>query len=194
MDDVSSERPALALASSAAQDTQKVTLDELLADHAPVIWRFLRRLGLAPPDAEDATQQVFMIAARKIQRIQPQHARSFLYGAALRVARNVRRGQQRRREVDGEFVEPADESDRGPEALAELAQARALLDFLLDQLAPKLRRALVLAEIEQLGVTEIARVEGIPVGTAASRLRLARDQFRSKLRKVADRNPFARRS
>ena len=49
---------------------------------------------------------------------------------------------------------------------------------------------LVLAEIEQLEVPEIAALEGLPVGTAASRLRVAREQFRVLLEAARDRNPF----
>ena len=43
------------------------------------------------------------------------------------------------------------------------------------------QRVLVLAEINELPVAEIADLEGIPVGTAASRLRLARERFRTLL-------------
>jgi DNA-directed RNA polymerase specialized sigma24 family protein len=49
---------------------------------------------------------------------------------------------------------------------------------------------LVLAEIEQLEVPEIAKLEGVPVGTATSRLRVARQQFRSLLEAARHRNPF----
>ena len=49
----------------------------------------------------------------------------------------------------------------------------------------------LLAEMEQLEVPEIAVLEGIPVGTAASRLRAARQQFRVLLEAERDRNPFS---
>jgi RNA polymerase sigma-70 factor (ECF subfamily) len=71
-----------------------------------------------------------------------------------------------------------------------LAEAWRLLDALLAKLPDKLRRALVLAEIEGLEVAEIAELERIPVGTAASRLRRARERFRSALAKEHSRNPF----
>jgi RNA polymerase sigma-70 factor, ECF subfamily len=58
-------------------------------------------------------------------------------------------------------------------------------------LPEKARRVLVLAEMEQLEVPEIAVLEGIPVGTAASRLRVARQQFRALLEAARDRNPFS---
>jgi RNA polymerase sigma-70 factor (ECF subfamily) len=162
-----------------------------VAHHYGFIWRVLRGLGLSRADAEDATQQVFMIAARKLELIVPDHARSFLYGAALRVANNARRGLRRRREVlaDETSDEPEPES-RSPEKMAQLVQARHLLARVLEQLPEKHRRVIVLAEIEQLEVPEIAALEGVPVGTAASRLRVAREKFRALLGDMRDQNPF----
>ena len=171
--------------------TRGLSIDSLVAQHYGFIWRVLRGLGLSRTDAEDATQQVFMIAARKLDDIAPDSARSFLYGAALRVANNARRGLRRRREVlsDETSDEPEPES-RGPEKMAELVRARQLLAQVLDQLAEPQRRVLVLAEIEQLAVPEIAALEGVPVGTAASRLRIAREKFRALLSSLRDQNPF----
>jgi RNA polymerase sigma-70 factor, ECF subfamily len=168
-----------------------LSIDSLVAQHYSFIWRVLRGLGLSRADAEDATQQVFMIAARKLDLIAPETARSFVYGAALRVANNTRRGLRRRREVLGDegSDEPEPES-RGPEKMAELVQARQLLARVLDQLPEKHRRVIVLAEIEQLEVPEIAALEGVPVGTAASRLRAAREKFRVLLATMGDQNPF----
>jgi RNA polymerase sigma-70 factor (ECF subfamily) len=62
-------------------------------------------------------------------------------------------------------------------------RARKLLDELLAAMPPPLRRVLVLAELEQCSVPEIAEYEGIPLGTAASRLRLARERFGALLGK-----------
>src|SRR4051812_39414702 len=79
--------------------TSGLSIDSLVAQHYGFIWRVLRGLGLSRTDAEDAAQQVFMIAARKLEIIDPDRTRSFVYGAALRVANNARRGLRRRREV-----------------------------------------------------------------------------------------------
>jgi RNA polymerase sigma-70 factor (ECF subfamily) len=162
----------------------------LVAEHHGFVWRVLRGLGLSAPDAEDATQQVFMIATRKLQDIVPGRERAFVYGAALRVANNARRGLRRRREVATNEPDAIEPESSGPERSSEMAQARRLLGDLLQLLPDKLRRVLVLAEVEQLEVPEIAALEDIPVGTAASRLRLARQQFRTLLEGARDRNPF----
>jgi RNA polymerase sigma-70 factor (ECF subfamily) len=158
--------------------------------HFDFIWRLLRRQGLATPDADDAAQQVFMIAAQKLDAISEGSERSFLYGTALRVAANARRGASRRREVAEEALDAREGGAAPPDERAELVRAWALLDELLAELPEELARVIALAEIEQVEVAEIAALEGIPVGTAASRLRRARQLFRELLAGVQDRNPF----
>jgi RNA polymerase sigma-70 factor (ECF subfamily) len=181
------------LVSSKDDDQGAPSLEALVSRHYAFVWRLLRGFGLSPTDAEDAAQQVFVIAARKLADIAPERARSFLYGTTRRVANNVRRGIRRRREVPDDDATDAEEPEpRGPEQMAAVVQARELLGDLLNNLPEELRRVLVLAEIEQIEVQEIAELEGLPVGTAASRLRRAREQFRVLLEAQRDRNPFAR--
>jgi RNA polymerase sigma-70 factor (ECF subfamily) len=153
-------------------------IERLVLAHFDFIWRLLRRFGLDPSDADDAAQEVFIVAARRLTSIEDGRQRPFLYGTALRVLANVRRGARRRREAgDAALVElpamlrPADE-------LIDDERARARLDALLAALPPELRRTIVLAEIEELSTPEIAELEGIPLGTAASRLRRARERLR----------------
>lgn len=145
------------------------------------VWRQLRRLGLSRADADDATQQVFLVASRRRDELVAGKERSFLYGTALRVAANVRRSLQRRREVAHEPCSEPPLDAPLPDEVLERRRARALLDELLGQLPAELSRVLVLAEVEQLTVAAIAELEDIPAGTAASRLRRARTQFRELL-------------
>jgi RNA polymerase sigma-70 factor (ECF subfamily) len=141
------------------------------------VWRLLRRIGLSPADADDATQQVFLVAARRGGDVAGGSARAFLYGTALRVAANARRSLRRRREVPSAAVAEGPAHELLPDELLEQRRARVLLDALLAQMPPDLRRVLVLAEIEQLTVPQIADLEGVALGTAASRLRRARAVF-----------------
>jgi RNA polymerase sigma-70 factor (ECF subfamily) len=152
------------------------------------VWRLLRRFGLSQADADDATQQVFMVAARRAAEIGEGRERTFLYGTALRVFANARRSQQRRREVDDHGLTDLAASAGLPDQQLDDARARATLDRLLARLAPELRRVLVLADIEGAAVREIAELENIPAGTAASRLRCAREEFRALV--AADRAKY----
>lgn len=168
---------------------ERPSIEMLMNAHLAFIWRVFRRMGLAPADADDAAQQVFMIASTKLDHIAPERERAYLYGIAMRVLGHARRTERRRREVSSEH-EHAPEPGPGPDTHLELQKARQLLDELLGKLPDKLRRVMVLAEIEELEVSEIAALEEIPIGTAASRLRLGRERLRALLVKHAARNPF----
>jgi RNA polymerase sigma-70 factor (ECF subfamily) len=177
---------------SEAADSAERLIEALVTEHYPFIWRLLRRLGLPSADAEDAAQEVFVILARKIRRVEARRARSFLYATALRVASNHRRGQRRRPDVPGDSDRAHAASADDPEQQFAVREACALLDDLLAQLPVPLRRALVLADVEELELTDIAALERIPRGTAASRVRLARRRFGELVERAAAHNPFGR--
>jgi RNA polymerase sigma-70 factor (ECF subfamily) len=147
------------------------------------VWRVLRRLGLAPSDADDAVQQVFLVASRRIDDIEPGKELPFLYGIAANIARDAHRGAARRREVPSDVDEAPDPCPTAEELLDE-RRAREWLDGLLDGLEHDLRAVFVLHEVEGLPTSEIARSLGIPAGTAASRLRRARQTFASRLQRL----------
>lgn len=164
--------------------------DQIVRSHLDFVWRVLRRLGFSAEDADDAAQQVFMIAAQKSEQLVPGRERAFLYATARRVAANARRGMQRRREAPRDAWDDVLHPGPGPETRVELARASELLDDLLARMPGELARVLTLAEVEQLTVPDIAELEDLPLGTAASRLRRARALFRQLLRDVQEQNPF----
>jgi RNA polymerase sigma-70 factor (ECF subfamily) len=170
-------------ASLAVNRRQRV--DRLVRDHLDFVWRLLRRLGLPAAAADDAAQQVFVVAARRVDDIAADSERSFLYGAALRVLQEYRRGAARRREtMAGDALTEQRDSRPGPDELVDLKRAAELLDRVLQEMTDDLRTAFVLFELEGLTTPEIAAVVGVPLGTAASRLRRARQQFSSALERL----------
>jgi RNA polymerase sigma-70 factor (ECF subfamily) len=186
--DVAEKLPPSAL----AVDRRARAFELLVAQHLEFVWRLLRRFGLSPADADDVAQQVFMLAARKLDEQLPGKERTFLYGVARRLAANARRHRRRRREVCEDLGELAAAAGAAPDELVECQRAARLLDALLERLPPELGRVLVLAELEQQTVPAIAELEGIPVGTAASRLRRARAMFGELLERASACNPFGR--
>jgi RNA polymerase sigma-70 factor (ECF subfamily) len=52
----------------------------------------------------------------------------------------------------------------------------------------------ILSELEELSDPEIARMQRIPVGTVASRLRRARKEFQESVRRVLSKRQAVRRS
>jgi RNA polymerase sigma-70 factor (ECF subfamily) len=142
------------------------------------IWRSLRGMGVPADSVDDAAQQVFLVAAQKLDEIEPGRERAFLYGTAHGVAANARRARARRREVlDEDAVRGHVDAAPSGEALVELEERRALLDRILASMADDLREVFVLFVLEGLTAPEIAELVGVPVGTVASRLRRAREAF-----------------
>jgi len=152
------------------------TIDDLVRDHFDFIWRSLRRLGLDDGHADDAAQEVFLIAARKGELFVLGCERAFLFGTALRVAADVRKSIARRREVSHEAAEMVDPVP-SVEALLDQQRARSLLDAMLDELPEDVRLVFVLFELEEMEMQAIAALLSIPQGTVASRLRRARTLF-----------------
>jgi RNA polymerase sigma-70 factor (ECF subfamily) len=146
-------------------------------EHHDFIWRLLRRLGVSREKADDASQNVFLVATERVDSIQPGSERAFLFGTALRVARSHQR-TERRWVLDDEMDSRRSEASK-PEAMAEQRMAVDLMDRVLGTMDMDLRTTFVLFELEGLSTPEIAALADIPLGTAASRLRRAREQFRA---------------
>jgi len=165
----------------------RVDLESLIQSHFAFIWRLLRRLGLPPSDADDAAQQVFLIAGGKLAVIRPGSERAFLYGCALHRASKWQRAQARQQrtlslDADAPLELPC--SRLSAEDLLDRAQARSLLDALLAEMPVALRSVFVLFELDQLSTIEIADLLGVPRGTVASRLRRAREDFEKRVRRL----------
>ncbi|MBX3261538.1 MAG: RNA polymerase sigma factor [Labilithrix sp.] len=153
--------------------------------HFASVWRFLRALGVPAGALDDAAQEVFLVVARKLERIRPEAERSFLFSTAVHVSRELRRKHAREelaQDPDDEALEPSD--GWTPEASLDRKEERDLLMHLLHGLTEELRTAFVLYEIEGHSVTEIAAMLDVPSGTVASRLRRAREKVELRLQKL----------
>jgi len=163
---------------SAAADAR---LRAMLDAHYDFVWRSLRRLGVPSTDVDDCAQQVFWVAAKKLDDIQEGSERAFLFGSAMRVASDARRSRSRRREAPALPEESTEALDPGPdpEQAASMRRARAVLDEVLDAMPMDLRAPFVLFELEEMSTAEIGAMLGLPTGTVASRLRRAREEFQA---------------
>ena len=173
---------------SSRSDTSGARLRRLLREYFEFVWRTLRRLGLDDSEAEDAAQEVFWVAARRLSLIQEQSERAYLFSTALRIAATHRRSRRRRAEV----IQPSFDEQRSlapdPEELRQQEEARALLGDVLASMDLDLRAVFVLFELEELSGPAIAELLGIPVGTVNSRLRRARAVFRRAVRRETARS------
>ena len=178
---------SIAPASARADDAAR--LQRMAAEHFAFVWRVLRRLGASPDAADDAAQEVFVVAVRRVADIEPGRERAFLAGTARRVARALRRAPRADADDPRGRVEVVRAGDPNPEELSDRKRARDQLDAILESMDDDLREVFVLYEIEGLTLPEIAELTGVPLGTATSRLRRAREAFDAKCKRLEAQKP-----
>jgi RNA polymerase sigma-70 factor (ECF subfamily) len=152
-------------------------LGKMYRSNSEIVWRWFRRRGLEPEVAADLTQQVFLIAAERLNDIRLGSERAFLLGTGLRLARTARRGADR---VTFEDMDERSDPVIPIEDLVDRRRAVELIDRVLANLTPDLAEVFVLFELEGLSTAEIAQIVDVPLGTVASRLRRAREAFRAE--------------
>jgi RNA polymerase sigma-70 factor (ECF subfamily) len=163
----------------------------LYGTHLSLVWRNLRRFGVADELLEDATQDVFVTVHRRWESFDPSASsiETWLFGIVIRVAHYHRRTLRRRlaRLVPWfrgtSLYEISSELD-GPAEVVAKRQAVVLLDRILDELGEHQREILVLVDVEQMTVPEATAILGINLNTAYTRLRAARLHFQSAVNRL----------
>ena len=171
-------------AASGMSKTDAARFRKMVDTNYDFIWRSLRGLGVPAASIDDAAQQVFWTASQKLSTIAVGSERSFLFATARGMASNARRSQLRNRELlDDDAIASHVDRAPDPEEVAASREARRLLDRILDGLSEELRTVFLLYELEGQTMAEIASLLGTPMGTVASRLRRAREEFQNAARR-----------
>jgi RNA polymerase sigma-70 factor (ECF subfamily) len=161
----------------------------MLAEYFELVWRTACRLGAPTARTDDIAQEVFLVAARRLEDIDPGRERAFLIGVTVRLTANVRRAVSAKAELADElnFERHVDPSPQ-PDELVDQLRLRAVLDQILSSLPADQREVFVLSEIEGLSGPEVAAALGLPIGTVASRLRRARARFKMQVKRFRARS------
>jgi RNA polymerase sigma-70 factor, ECF subfamily len=152
-------------------------LGTIFEDHFDYMWNRLRRLGVPEADLEDLVHEVFIKVHASLADYEPSRPiRPWLFGFAFRVASDHKRLARHRVEVLGSSIEPIDPASSA-DAQIEAVQESALVEQALGSVPLERRGVLLLHDVDDIPVPAIARELGIPVATAYSRLRLARQDL-----------------
>jgi RNA polymerase sigma-70 factor (ECF subfamily) len=147
------------------------------------VWSSAKYLGVGPDAIDDVVQEVFMVVHARLHTLQhPEALRSWVYGIVRRTVSTHRRSNRAKAGVG--VWELAGATGPGPATPLELAERTAqveLLASLLAELDDAKREVFVAAELEEMTVPEIAEALEIPLNTAYSRLRAARQVFEERL-------------
>ena len=153
------------------------------AEHG-YVWNTLRRLGVRDADLKDQTQEVFIVVHGLLPDFDASRPiRPWLFGIAYRIALRYRALARHRRESFDEPPEPVDAAPRADEQL-ELAERRAIVLEAIESIELARRAVFVMIEIDGAAMPEVAEALSIPINTAYSRLRLAREDFAAAVQRL----------
>jgi RNA polymerase sigma-70 factor, ECF subfamily len=156
---------------------------DLYATQFKFVWHALWRLGIPNRDLPDLTQRVLVIAFLAWADYDPTRPiKPWLLGIAYRIAVDYHRLARHSYEqlVPTDQLDVVDESTDMDEVMIK-RELCALIEKLGRELPPDRRRIFVQHDLEGIPIPEIARSLSIPVNTAYSRLRLARQEIRRRL-------------
>lgn len=162
------------------------TLSQLVDEHAPLLYRYAYRLCGQAADADDLTQQTFLVAQERREQLRSaEKARGWL----CTILRNLY--LKSRRHVETQSLELEPEDRRGPGPLdggidpEELQQA-------LQELPETFRTPLILFYFEEFSYQEIAEQLDVPIGTVMSRLARGKSHLKTRLGPREEQSPARR--
>jgi RNA polymerase sigma-70 factor (ECF subfamily) len=147
----------------------RAALKLLYERHSDALFHFIRARLRDPFEAGDVMQEVFLEIWRAAGRFEGRSAvRTWIFG----IARNKAVDRMRRgaRTVLAEPDETIADVTPDPEALAAAASDAARVRECLARLSDTHRSAIHLAYYQELPYSEIAAVEGVPLGTIKTRV------------------------
>jgi len=154
-------------------------------EHLNALYNLAVYLTRNGSEAEDLVQETYLRAFRFSHRFQPgTHLRAWMF----QILRNTFLTFYRHREREPAFLDEED-LDTARETMFHDApprdgasvEAHADLGRALAQLPEEFRTILLLAEVEELSLEEVAQIMGCPVGTVKSRIFRAKERLRGFL-------------
>jgi RNA polymerase sigma-70 factor (ECF subfamily) len=176
-----------------ARQGDPAAFGELVDRHRPAVYRAALAALRSPADAEDAAQDAFLLAYRRLDGFRGDASfKTWLLTITWHQAINRRRSLK---SVWRALVDPTTEDEAetvinrvasggpSPEQTAAGAQLRRCIRDAIRALSPKLRDALLLAQAGDYSYEEIGAMLGAPVGTIKWRVSEARRAIRAHLQK-----------
>lgn len=151
-------------------------LADLIEEHYSLLYRYAFRLSGSVADAEDLTQQTFLMAQPKLHQLrESSHAKAWLCA----IVRNVFRKSLRRNGNStvplGSISEPA--SNLPINSMVDLEE----IQNALNELSEEFRSPLILYYFSEFSYKEISEQLEVPMGTVMSRLARAKAYLRKRL-------------
>ena len=161
-----------------ADDGAAIDIAQIVAEHHQSVYRYAYWLTGSVPDAEDLTQQVFLVAQQKLAQLRKREAaRGWLF-AILRNGFLKIRQQHRALSAGSLQLDIESIPAKGP-SREEIDRER--LEQALAELPAKHRLVVTMFYYEGCSYRQIAERLKLPIGTVMSRLARAKGRLRQNL-------------
>jgi len=182
------------MAEDNAQVDAKDDIVQLVAEHYQSVYRYAFRLSGSATEAEDLTQQVYLIASRNLGKLRSvDSAKSWLFTILrnyfLRIRQNAQRIPTTHLPIDLDNLPQKSHADIP--TVAEIEPE--MLQQALNSLSDASRVILGMFYFEEFSYKEIAEQLDLPVGTIMSRLARAKVDLRSRLLGVKEKKGALRK-
>jgi RNA polymerase sigma-70 factor (ECF subfamily) len=146
------------------------------------LFETLQRLGAGPREVEDLAQEVFVVLHRNWSTLDlSRPLRPYLFGVAFRVVCAHRR--RRAREIPHPALDAPD-AGSSPESLLQSKQSVGLLMAALERVPLPRRAVVVMHDLDGVPIAEVATRMSITRFGAYARLRKARKELASAVRRL----------
>jgi RNA polymerase sigma-70 factor (ECF subfamily) len=166
-----------------ANDRSSEAFNALFKDYRPRIKAFMMRQGANPALADELAQETLLTVWNKAALYS--RDRGSPTNWIFTIARNLRIDRLRRetvwQELTDHHAETLEAPTVAPDDAMSLTQRQQRVQKALATLPDEQREVLVLAYVDALPHSEIARKLSLPLGTVKSRVRLAYQKIRSAL-------------
>ena len=165
-------------------DRAVLQIQQLVRDHYQSVYRYAYRLSGSAVDAEDLTQQAFLIAQQKLHQVRDVEKVDRWLFVVLRSC--FLKSHRRQRPIAAAVIElNVDEIPaRITDAENDMDQER--LQAAIDDLPDNFRLVVMMFYFEQLSYKEIAAALDVSIGTVMSRLSRAKGRIRQRLFRHTD--------
>ena len=152
---------------------------ELVWRHQAAVYRSCYRILGNYEDAEDASQETFLRAYRKLDTFRSRSTfKTWLVRVAINISLNEQSSRRKVPHSDIDMAQLVASTEEAPEVALTRAEAAVRMHDALGLVRPDHRAVIVLRDLEGLTYQEMAESLGIAEGTAKSWVHRGRDQLK----------------
>ena len=161
-----------------SEGEESVNIESLIAKHHQAVYRFAYRLSGNSSDAEDLTQQAFMLAHQHLDQLRdPSKCLSWIFT----IVRNTFFKMNRRKRPNCAANLELDIDQVSETVMEQFEFDSDRLQIALNRLSDDQRKILMMFYFEKLSYKEIAKKLDVKLGTIMSRLSRAKSKLRGSL-------------